>query len=87
MQHTLPLPVLQKFEQSATNEDDGPKAIKELEEEGLMDIEKRKMSMLIHRRAKGTSLRSTDSHQVHQSGSHYAPTTRQVILLGNMLKG
>jgi hypothetical protein len=41
MQHTLPLPVLQKFEQSATNEDDGPKEIKELEEEGLIDIETR----------------------------------------------
>jgi hypothetical protein len=43
MQHTLPLPVLQKFEQSATNEDDGPKEIKELEEEGLIDIENMKI--------------------------------------------
>ena len=43
MQHTLPLPVLPKFEQSATNEDDGPKETKELEEEGLIDIKKRKI--------------------------------------------
>jgi hypothetical protein len=41
MQHTLPLPVLPKFEQSATNENDGPKETKELEEEGLIDIENR----------------------------------------------
>ena len=87
MQHTLPLPVLPKFEQSATNEDDGPKETKELEEEGLIMLLIEMLSMLINRRAKGTSLRSTDSHQVHQSGSHYAPTTRQVILLGKVLRG
>jgi len=43
MQHTLPLPVLPKFEQSATNEDDGPKDLKELEEEGLVDIDGREI--------------------------------------------
>jgi hypothetical protein len=43
MQHTLPLPVLPKFEQSATNEDDGPKETKDLEEEGLIDIENMKI--------------------------------------------
>jgi hypothetical protein len=39
MQHTPPLPVLPKFEQPATSEDDGPKEMKELEEEGLIDVE------------------------------------------------
>jgi hypothetical protein len=86
MQHTPPLPVLPKFEQSATSEDDGPKEMKELEEEGLSILRLERLHMLIRRRAKGTSLRSTDSHQVHQSGSHYAPTTRQVILLSSMLR-
>jgi hypothetical protein len=43
MQNTLPLPVLPKFEQSATNEDDGSKETKELEEEGLIDIEDREI--------------------------------------------
>ena len=43
MQNTLPLPFLPKFGQSATNEDDGPKAIKELEEEGVIDIEDREV--------------------------------------------
>lgn len=37
MQDTSPLPVLPKFEQSAANEDDGPKQMKELEDEGLID--------------------------------------------------
>jgi hypothetical protein len=43
MQHTLPVPILPKFEQSATNEDDGPKEIKDLEEEGLIDIDNREI--------------------------------------------
>ena len=43
MQHTPPLPVLPKFEQSATNEDDDPKALKDLEEEGLIIIKRGKV--------------------------------------------
>ena len=43
MPHTLPLPILPRFEQSATNEDDGPKEFKDVEEEGLIDIKKRKI--------------------------------------------
>ena len=76
MQRPLPLPVLPKFEQSAKVEDDGPKDLKELEEEGLVDMMVERFAMLIPRRAKGTSMRSTDPHQVHQSGSHHAFTTR-----------
>ena len=43
MQHTPPLPVLPKFEQSATSDDEGTKAMKDLEEEGLIIIKRAKI--------------------------------------------